>query len=228
VHGTEVKVQFVDYGNTELVDRGNVKPMSSSFLLSPLLAMEVCLDGFQCSSPNDALVQAFETLVLEQELSVTFKDAKTVVMMVGDKDVAKTLQAQGLGSTPQKTPPSPAGNSFGGPSPTKPGFGATSPRSTGSAGGFGATSPKAGGVSSAPATFKEPTPPSGSATAIITHLETDNGNFYVQLLSAEAQLEQLANRLQAVYQAGGPDLKGAVSKDTVCVAKFYSDGCWYR
>lgn len=220
VHGTEVKVQFVDYGNSELVDRQSIKPISSAFMTSPLLAIECCLDGFQlCSTPGEAVL-LLENLVSEQELSVTFKGPNIVVVKAGNKNVAQTLQEKGFGPKSHKSPPQP--NS----SPSQSSL-STSPQNSsfGSRSGHGASSPPSAAASQ---TFKEAVPPSGSAEAIITHLDSDSGKFWVQLVSSEAQLEQLSSRLQTVYGSGGQALRGPLEKGMVCCAKFSVDNCWYR
>ena len=226
VHGTEVKVQFVDYGNSELVDRQSIKPISSAFMTSPLLSIECCLDGFQsCPAPDDAVL-LLEDLVSEQELFVTFRGPKNVSVKAGNKNVAQVLQEQGFGPKPQKSSPQPKSSPAKSSLPTSPQNASAQLHLTfRGRPGFGASSPP----SNAPLQkFKEPSPPSGSAAAIITHLDNDSGMFWVQLLSSETQLEQLASRLQAVYGSGGPALRGPPEKGMVCCAKFSVDGCWYR
>ncbi|KAK7099992.1 fap1 adhesin-like [Littorina saxatilis] len=222
VHGTQVKVQFVDYGNSELVDRQNVKPISSSFLSSPLLAIECCLDGFQSSPASDDAVALLEDLVTELELSVTFKDPKNVTVFAGNKDVGQVLKDKGLGprsqrSTPRTSPMKPPSGSNPRSPPSQPSFGGRPVMS--------ASSPPG---SSAPQKFIEATPPSGSADAIITHLDTQTGTFWVQLASSESQLQQLASQLQSTYGSGGPALRGSAAEAMACCAKFSADGCWYR
>ena len=226
VHGTDVKVQFVDYGNSELVDRQSIKPISSAFMTSPLLAIECCLDGFQSSPVPDDAVRLLENLVTEQELSVTFKGPKNVFVKAGDKNVAQVLQEHGFGPKSQRPSPQlnspPARSSM----PTSPQNSSAQPQpSFGGRSGFGAASPP----SNAPVQkFREASPPSGSAEAIITHMDSDSGMFWVQLVSSESQLEQLSSKLQAVYGSGGPALRGPPEKGMVCCAKFNVDGCWYR
>nr|KAG5696920.1 hypothetical protein BaRGS_015884 [Batillaria attramentaria] len=221
IHGQQIKVRFVDYGNAELVDRENVKPISPDILSKPVMAIECCLEGFQSASMTDAALEATETLLAEKEITVTFTGGKNVRVTVDGADAGKVLSDKGFGGQQQTTLPSPKSP------PAQSGFGSRSPQSAGKAGGgFGARSPPAPVLGSQ--TLKDPSPPSGSSDAIITHLEDDNGMFFVQLLSAETQLEQLSSKLQSVFSSGGLPLSGPPTKDMVCCARFSVDGCWYR
>lgn len=219
VHGQQIKVRFVDYGNTELVDRENVKPLSSALLNTPLLSIECCLDGFPSVAATEQALEATENLIAEKKISVTFTGGKNVRVMVDGQDAGQVLQSKGYGGQQQRSMPSPHKSP-----PAQPAFGSRSPQQAGS--GYGTRSPLA--AFPGPRSFKDPSPPSGSSDAIITHLEEDSGMFFVQLLSAETQLEQLSTKLQSVFNSGGSPLPGPPTKDMVCGARFSADCFWYR
>ena len=223
VHGTEVKVQFVDYGNCELVDRQKIKSISAGFMSSPLLAIECCLDKFQSGPVSDDIVVYMESLVSEQEIAVTFHGPKNVSVKVGDKDLATALQEKGFGSGPQKSPPQTKAP------PTKAPFGG-GPQSPPSLSPAGRSDNRPSSAPTSPSSlkFKDPAPPSGSAEAIITHVDNENGIFYIQLLSSESQLQQLSSKLQTTFSSGGSNIQGPLVKGMACCAKFKMDGCWYR
>lgn len=216
IHGQQIKVQFVDYGNAELVDRETIKPISPEFLTKPLMAVECCLDGFQSAPATDEAAEAAETLLAEKDLTVTFTGGKNVTVTIDGVDAGKVLIEKGFGSRQQRNISSPK-------SP-QPGFGSRSPQPLQGGGGFGARSPQ----KLVPQNFNDPAPPSGSSDAIITHLEETSGLFFIQLLSAEAQLEQLSSKLQSIFSSGGSALPAAPSKDMICCARYSADGCWYR
>ncbi|XP_076440382.1 uncharacterized protein LOC143279929 [Babylonia areolata] len=219
IHGTEIKVQFVDYGNTELVDRQNIKSISAGFMSSPLLAVECCLDGFQSCSMSDDAIYVMESVMTEQELSVTFKGPKVVAVKAGNKDVAQALRDKGLGPRSQ----TPAQSKASSPQSTT----QSSHRSTNQS-LHRSDSGSSGLPSSGSFRFKEAVPPSGSAEAIITHVDEKSGMLYVQLLSSESHLQQLSSKLQSVYGSGGSPLLGPPVKGMACCAKFQLDACWYR
>ncbi|PVD31026.1 hypothetical protein C0Q70_10303 [Pomacea canaliculata] len=75
VHETKVNVHFVDYGNSELVKRENVKPISADLITQPTLALECCLEGFEPSSSDAAPIATFENMVTEKR---TFTGGKNV------------------------------------------------------------------------------------------------------------------------------------------------------
>ncbi|KAL8583501.1 hypothetical protein ACOMHN_056311 [Nucella lapillus] len=216
IHGTQIKVQFVDYGNTELVDRQNVKSISPGFLSAPLLAVECCLDGFQSCAMAEDDVAFMESLVSSQELSVTFRGPKNVLVRVGDMDIAQALQDKGLGPQQQKASQAQSLSQSSSRVSSPPSGG--SPHLSQS--GYSPTGPLL--------KFKEAVPPSGSAEGIISHVDEESGMIYVQLLSSESQLQQLSSKLQSSFGSGGSPLQGSPVTGMACCAKFCMDQCWYR
>lgn len=68
---SRAQVRFVDYGNSDVVDKGKIMALKEEFLDLPILAIQCCLDppGTQWT---DEELNKFEALVLDQELTVEF------------------------------------------------------------------------------------------------------------------------------------------------------------
>ncbi|GBN43528.1 Tudor domain-containing protein 1, partial [Araneus ventricosus] len=96
VQGTTVDVLFVDYGNTSSVDKNLLKPLDKKLLDIPPYAISCKLNGITSTSDqwSDAAVDAFQDMVLDSPLGITFisKDIPAIVnISKEDKDVAQSL-----------------------------------------------------------------------------------------------------------------------------------------
>ncbi|CAL1273523.1 unnamed protein product [Larinioides sclopetarius] len=96
VQGTTVDVLFVDYGNTSTVDKNLLKTLDKKMLDIPPYAMRCKLNGITSTGDqwSDAAVNAFQDMVLECPLGITFisKDIPAIVnISKEDKDVAQSL-----------------------------------------------------------------------------------------------------------------------------------------
>jgi hypothetical protein len=84
--GTKAKVQYVDYGNEEVVSTSALKPIEGKQLtiLRPQ-AIECCLNGYQNMEPDLERDNLLEELILEQEFTMK------VVEMQGKKALIELI-----------------------------------------------------------------------------------------------------------------------------------------
>ncbi|KAJ7388565.1 hypothetical protein OS493_036932 [Desmophyllum pertusum] len=92
----EVEVQYIDYGNSDVVLLSDVRQLSKRFFGLPVQAVRCCLD-----SPN---VESFEQRVLEKELKATFlsleKGKWKVSLLDGDGKIGQ-VDASSVAAIPE-------------------------------------------------------------------------------------------------------------------------------
>ena len=91
--GCKVKVQFVDYGNEEIVDTNQLRPFQHHFKCLPAQAVHCQLVGFKVPAPN--LAEEFRSLVENKKLFAVKKDnvpgelctSVELIDSTGDEDI---------------------------------------------------------------------------------------------------------------------------------------------
>ena len=174
-----VSVLFVDYGNVETVDVGDLRSLTDEYLSVPPLCIRCAMSGVQSGDPE--AIEKFTALTEggEKVLQATFLSSVQpcrVNLSDGDVDISTMFPACETPDVSSK--------------------------------GFTAV-----------------TVPSSEADVYVSHIESP-GEFYVQLVSREAELDGLVESLIA-YADDGCKL-GSVAVGQACVACFHDDEAWYR
>ena len=120
-----VKVFYVDYGNEELVSTSNIRVIIPELVqILPKQAIKCSLNGFQSGSIDKELTKSFESLVFDEQLTLTVLNthSNTVIVDLCDgehipaparKDIAGKLKAlenskkQEVMGVPRESPPKP-------------------------------------------------------------------------------------------------------------------------
>uniref|UniRef100_A0A3Q4HSF7 Tudor domain containing 6 n=1 Tax=Neolamprologus brichardi TaxID=32507 RepID=A0A3Q4HSF7_NEOBR len=232
---TQVEVFFVDYGNTEVVDRRNLRILPAEFKKLPRLALKCTLAGVR---PKDgrwsqSASAFFRKAVTDKELKVHVLakyDSGYVVHLTdpkaeGEQQVSTLLCSSGLAEKagkpgqckdtmhPAITPPTqypvaspPCGN-----------------KNTGLAlqvQNIVGLSQKEGRM----ATFKEHMFPIGSVLDVNVSFIESPSDFWCQLVYNAGLLKLLMDDIQARY--AGSEFQPNV--ETACVARHPGNGLWYR
>ncbi|KAK7866892.1 hypothetical protein R5R35_001635 [Gryllus longicercus] len=99
--GLKYQVQYIDYGNMELLASSNIWPIEKRFMVLPKQAIECCVSGInpiESEWPKDCV--EFDKLFGAENLECTFYDNKEgkhlVTLQVNGKDIAEELVACGL------------------------------------------------------------------------------------------------------------------------------------
>ena len=210
VQGSRLNVLFVDYGNEDIVDISDVRPMARKFIIPHVFSMQCCLHGYT-GPVSDGVVGFLEDYTRDIELLVTFIDETNVTVKVGEHDVLDALAERGFVGQKCGTPETDVLKNLD--------FNnRISPLST----------PERGHGDTLLEAFQKSVPSSGTTEGMISYIDEDSGFMYVQLLSTESQINQLALRLQQVYSFGGHCLTSPPFKGMPCCTKYEADGSWYR
>ncbi|KAM7395773.1 hypothetical protein PAMA_007178 [Pampus argenteus] len=103
---TQIKVFFVDYGNTEVVDRSNIRTLPEEFRKVPWLALKCTLagvrpkDGKWSQGANEFFIKAVTDKVLNVHVMAKYDDVYVVQLtdpeVHGEKDLSKLMCSLGL------------------------------------------------------------------------------------------------------------------------------------
>ncbi|CAB4010147.1 Hypothetical predicted protein [Paramuricea clavata] len=90
-----IKVQYVDFGNKEVIPVDRLRVLISEFQTQPVQAFECCLDGIdpanQAQEWSKAAVTKFDDLTSEKELKMTLHEVDGKVLSVSLVDVSSQL-----------------------------------------------------------------------------------------------------------------------------------------
>ncbi|XP_060086316.1 uncharacterized protein LOC132565637 [Ylistrum balloti] len=196
-----IEVQFIDYGNSELVDLRSVKHIQKEFTSLPLQAIRCCLSGVKCSGSawSEKAMEDFETLTTDKELICAVKSQVGGSYLVhlgdasGELDVALKLHEAGYCALTQDGSGKPQKVVVKVPYPAIP-------------------------ISI------------GSKKEVYVSWIEDPSMFWIQPVENQATLEELAEQVQEEYTTGpSADKKvSKISEGMAVVAKFSEDEAWYR
>ncbi|XP_053192638.1 tudor domain-containing 6 [Scomber japonicus] len=232
-----IKVFFVDYGNTELVDRSNIRPLPEEFKKLPWLAMKCTLAGVR---PKDGrwsqgAIEFFIKAVTDKALnvSVTAKyDDIHVVQLTdpeahGEPDLSKLMCSSGLAER-DETQKQPKTRMTMQPAIIPVSQHMPDARFSGLYKNSGIPF-KTQNTVAPPSnerrttTFKENMFPIGSVLDVsVSYIESPN-DFWCQLVQNAGHLKLLMHDIQAHY--AGSEFQ---PPETACVARHPENGMWYR
>ncbi|XP_041831089.1 tudor domain-containing 6 isoform X2 [Melanotaenia boesemani] len=236
---TQVKVLFFDYGNTEVVNRSNIRAMPSEFLKLPQLALKCSLDGVRpkagkwSESASEFFIQAVTDKVLNVHIKAKYNEHYVVQLTdpeaQGEKDVGMLMCTSGLAERAEmqtrskaKNAPQAAISCPAQPSdddPLLPGIHGKS--------GFSFQTQSMVGLTDGNrrvATFKEQMFSIGRVLDVtVSYIESPN-DFWCQLVQTAGCLKLLMQDMQAYY--AGSEFKPSV--EVACVARHPENRMWYR
>ncbi|XP_010898872.2 tudor domain-containing protein 6 isoform X3 [Esox lucius] len=233
INGNKVKVFFVDYGNTEIIDRFNLRVLPDEFKVLPGLACKCRLagiepkDGTWSRNATDFFIKTIADKILD--LHVTARSHGSYIVQLtdlsaqGERDAGKLLCSAGFAEKfDSSIPPRKA---FTGPviAPTTQNPHAISYvfRSSGSPQDLSTSNCT---VKESRTPFKEYLFPIGSSFEVtVSYIESPN-DFWCQLAQNSNHLKWLMQDIQkhyAVTQFGQP-------LEAACVARHPDNGMWYR
>ncbi|XP_032398709.1 tudor domain-containing 6 isoform X2 [Etheostoma spectabile] len=215
---TKVKVFFVDYGNTEVVDLNNVKTLHDEFKKLPCLALKCTLAGVR---PKDgrwdqSACEFFIKAVTGKELTVHVRakyNKRHVVQLTdpqaqGEKDLGTLMYRSGLAERAATQRQPIAQMTMQHPIPPQlPDANTVGPAST-----------------ERIPIFKEHMFPIGSVLDVcVSYIESPN-DFWCQLVQNAGHLKLLMQDIQAHY--AGTEFRPFL--ETACVARHPDNRMWYR
>ncbi|KAM4713099.1 tudor domain-containing 6 [Anableps anableps] len=232
---TQIKVLFVDYGNTEVVDRSKIRSLPAEFRKMPRLGLKCSLAGVR---PKDgkwsqSALEYFIKSVTDKELDVHVKGKYSdnyVVQLInpqaqGEQDVGTQMCTNGFAER-SEIPREPTVKGAIKPSVTSPALlteaGLPQVR-------------KDSGISFKPTfgppnyerkvvTFKEQMFAIGSVLDVnVSCIESPN-DFWCQLVQNAGSLRLLMHDIQAYYA----NSEFEPNVDAACVARHPDNGMWYR
>ncbi|KAM6915107.1 tudor domain-containing 6 [Xenentodon cancila] len=236
VRDAQVGVFFVDYGNTEVVDRSNIRTLPPELRKLPKVALKCCLDsvrpkdGRWSPSASEFFISAVTGKVLNVHVKAKYKDSYVVQLMdpraQHEKDVGSLMCSSGHAEKAemQKIPRVKNVTQVATTSPTE--HVAARPPECKNVGMSLQTQSKVGLLSNegGALTFKEQMFPTGSVLDVsVSYIESPN-DFWCQLAQNAWQLRLLMNDLQTYYT--GSEFQPEVK--TACVARHPDNGMWYR
>ncbi|XP_033644665.1 tudor domain-containing protein 6-like [Asterias rubens] len=217
IQGNKVTVHYVDYGNGEVVDAGQLKMLKPEFLALPPQCIACCLDGVPTPQGSDEK-KAFDWLEGYSEKNLTasvtgVQNDKYTVILKSDKDGTVLNHEIKKILPPQKTLMSP---------PMVKASQATqrsSPRGE-------SLSPK-GAASSDFCAWMEVKMGAKETNVYVSHVE-DANKFFCQLVAEEGKLNLLMDKVHTacIENKLKPLMQGCVGM--ACVAQFSEDSSWYR
>lgn len=234
---TEIKVFFVDYGNTEVVDRINIRTLPDEFKKLPRLALKCALagvrpkDGRWNESATEFFIKAVTDKVLNLHVTAIHKDCYVVKLTnpeaKGEKDLSTLMCSFSLAERVETQRPLKAKMSM------QPAILPSTHLSDGRHSGVyrnnGISFQTQNTVGFASnerilPTFKEHMFPIGSVLDVsVSHIESPN-DFWCQLVQNAGHLKLLMHDIQARY--AGTGFQPFV--ETACVARHPENGMWYR
>ena len=209
ISGKDIKVQFVDFGNSETQEGSPLKELTPDLLRHPPFAYKCQLDGLR--KPDSGWPEGFNASLEEQlmdcQITATFANSHEpyiVKMVVEEQDVSEMIQKEfTLGevfATSQNTPENSCQSVI---EPVQQVL--------------------------EPSKFPDQIIPTGQTTAFVSHLEGLD-SIYLQFESDSGALQEVTDRLQTVYTALGPTEMAVKSpqEGMAYCAKFSEDEAWYR
>ncbi|KAI3363634.1 hypothetical protein L3Q82_001266 [Scortum barcoo] len=235
VGNTQIKVFFVDYGNTEMVDRSNIRTLPDKFKNLPRLSLKCSLagirpkDGRWSQSACDFLIRAVTNKVLNVHVTAKYDEGYVVHLTdpdaQGETDLGTLMCSSGLAERAETERQPKAKKQPAILPPTQ----LPDVRLTGvyrnSEMSFQALN-TAGRTSNERkiSTFKEHMFPIGSILDVsVSYIESPN-DFWCQLVQNAGHLKMLMHDIQAHY--AGSEFQPPV--ETACVARHPENGMWYR
>ncbi|CAG5928314.1 unnamed protein product [Menidia menidia] len=234
---TKVKVFFVDYGNTEMVDRRDLRPLPVELKKLPQLALKCSLagvrpkDGTWSHSASVFFTKAVADKVLKVLVKGRHIDSYVVQLTdpkaQGEPDVSALMCSSGFAERTERQRPTK------GKSPLQTAIicptlctgtrlldvSSNSKTALQSPGTVSLMSAKG-----AVPTFKEQMFPIGSVLDVgVSYIESPN-DFWCQLVQNAGQLKSLMHEIQARY--AGSEFQPNV--EIGCVARHPDNGMWYR
>ena len=200
VYPVSVEVLFVDYGNSEKVLKSDIRNLSEDLIELPTQAIHCTLEN--SSSSTNQLTKKFLELTSDVEISMN------AVEFQEDVTVARLTLADGknvaehLGLVEQIKPVERK---------------ETEPLTDSNK------------VTQMPTNEKYPKAkvPSSAVQVYVSHI-TSPGDFHIQLVNQEAQLNELMEKVATIYEDETKLKVSSVSEGQLCCSKFSEDGQWYR
>lgn len=235
---TQIKVFFVDYGNTEVVDRINIRTLPDKFKKLPRLALKCALSGVRpkderwSQSASEIFIKAVTDKVLNIHVTAKLDDCYVVHLTnpeaQGEKDLSTLLCSSTFAERAeiQRQPKAKMSMQPSFLPPTHPpvathlgvyrdnGMSFQSQNIVGLANNNKRILP----------TFKEHMFPIGSVLDVsVSYIESPN-DFWCQLVQNAGHLKLLMHDIQTRY--AGSEFQPFV--ETACVARHPDNGMWYR
>ncbi|KAM4529206.1 tudor domain-containing 6 [Fundulus diaphanus] len=232
---TQVKVFFVDYGNTEVVERSKIRTLPPEFRKTPQLGLKCSLagvrpkDGKWSQRASEYFTEAVADKQLKVHVKEKYRDGYVVQLtdpeVQGELDVATQMCNNRLAERTENPRPTLV-RGAGKPSSIPPAQLADA--------GLPEVRKQSGlsfksmiGLHNAEtrvATFKEQMFPIGSILDVnVCYIESPN-DFWCQLVQKAGPLRSLMYDMQAYY--AGSEFEPNV--DAACVARHPDNGMWYR
>ncbi|XP_034554939.1 tudor domain-containing protein 6 [Notolabrus celidotus] len=234
---TKVKVFFVDYGNTEDVDRSNIRMLPDEFKKLPRLALKCTLAGIRpkgqkwSESACEVFIKATEDKALNLHVSGKY-DMCYVVQLAdpeaqGERDLAALMCSSGHAESAEtqrqpkvKMPVQTAGLPTG----QLPDASLSGAHINHGTSFQTQNAVNVAGNQRRPPAFKEHMFPTGSVLDVsVSYIESPN-DFWCQLVQNAGLLKLLMYDIQAYYQ--GSEFEPPV--ETTCVARHPDNRKWYR
>uniref|UniRef100_A0A665W1W7 Tudor domain containing 6 n=1 Tax=Echeneis naucrates TaxID=173247 RepID=A0A665W1W7_ECHNA len=237
VSGTQIKVFFVDYGNTEVVDRINIRTLPDNFKKLPRLALKCSLAGVRAKDGrwSQSACDFFVKAVTDKELNVhvTAKYDNVYVVQLtdlkaqGERDLSTLMCRSNLAESaetqrqhkakmsiePAALPPTQN------PDSSLSGIHKNNGMSSRTRNAAGPTN-----IERKVPTFKEHMFPIGSVLNVsVSYIESPN-DFWCQLVQNASHLKLLMHDIQAHY--AGSEFQPLL--ETACIARHPDNGMWYR
>uniref|UniRef100_A0A3B5AAS8 Tudor domain containing 6 n=1 Tax=Stegastes partitus TaxID=144197 RepID=A0A3B5AAS8_9TELE len=232
---TQIKVFFVDYGNTEMVDGSDIRMLPAEFKKLPRLALKCSLAGVRSKegSWTKSASEFFFKAVTDKSLSVHVMakyDDSCIVQLTdpeaqGEQDVSTQMCSAGLAERAEIQSKAKIAIQTAIMPPTQHPVTRDSVVFSNSAMPFQTQSPVCFvNNEQRVSTFKEQMFPIGSVLdVIVSYIESPN-DFWCQLAKNAGYLKLLMHDIQAHY--AGSEFQPNV--ETACVARHPDNGMWYR
>ncbi|XP_044232202.1 tudor domain-containing 6 [Thunnus albacares] len=233
----QIKVFFVDYGNTEVVDRSNIRILPEEFRKLPWLALKCTLagvrpkDGRWSQGASEFFIKAVTDKVLNVHVTAKYDDAYVVELTDpeghGERDLTKLMCSSGLAER-DETQKQPKARMAMLPAiiPATPHSDVRLSGVYKNSGMSFQTQNTVGPASNERriATFKENMFPIGSVLDVsVSYIDRPN-DFWCQLVQNAGHLKLLMHDIQAHY--AGSEFQPLV--ETACIARHPDNGMWYR
>ncbi|XP_072217987.1 tudor domain-containing 6 [Leuresthes tenuis] len=237
ISDTQVKVFFVDYGNSEVVDKSNIRVLPSEFKKLPQLALKCTLAGVRpkderwSQSASDFFIQAVTDKVLEVHVKAKYNDSYVVQLRdpkeQGEHDVGALMCSSGLAERAemQRQPKGKSVSQSAIMCPTQRSDARLLDVCRNREISFqsSSTAGHTGKERKVP-TFKEHMFPIGSVLDIsVSYIESPN-DFWCQLVQNAGHLKLLMHDIQAHY--AGSEFQPNV--EIACIARHPDNRMWYR
>ncbi|XP_070552424.1 uncharacterized protein [Ptychodera flava] len=197
---TNLKVLFVDYGNTESVPVNKVKEMEEKFMKLPIQAFQCCLDGFTATDGRDELLQ----LVDGQVLACTIVNSHPtgmyeVNLMKNDKNISDQLKTVMASKVNEDNKDKSVAPSIG---------------------------QHRQQTNKSSARVTDDVEIGGFEDLLVSHVQSAS-RLWCNLAKYCSEVDQLLTEMTNFYEDGGSKFTHSILAGQRCAAK-YVDGSWYR